>query len=90
MKKNIIINNVTLYYLTDESLRKALENPNSIILIASSNDVFTPVFFQRYADYIDKKTLESLQLVEAFQPYIIDFTKYPISFNYYHKLGDIL
>ena len=84
------INGVVIYPLTDEALNKALINPNSVILLASLNDVFTPTHYQRYADYIDKTSLQRAGFIEALTPYVIDSTKYPISsnFNYLYNLFD--
>lgn len=80
--KHLEIQGVTLYYVNDELLRTALENINAVVLLASTEDLFTPVFYQRYCDYIDKRSLDRLELVECLQPYVIDRTKYPTSYAY--------
>lgn len=84
------IKGVVVYPITDEALNKALINPNSVILLASLEDVFTPIYFQRYADYISPSALQEAGLIEALTPYVIDKTKYPISsnFNYLYNLFD--
>lgn len=86
--KSFTIAGVTIYPMTDEALSKAMHNPNSIVVLASLDDIFTPIYYQRYADYLSPAALSNIGLIECLTPYVIDTIKYPISsnFNYLYNL----
>lgn len=79
--KSIIIQGVTLYFLTDEKFHVALENINAVIIYAYKEAPNRPLFFQRYCDYIDSISIAKLELVEAESPFIINKEVYPMSYK---------
>lgn len=83
--KNVTINGVTLYFINDDSLCTALANINAVIVYATTEAPNTPVFYQRYCDYIDSLSIQKLDLVEAVRPYDISKALYPKAFAYYNR-----
>jgi len=78
-RQDFTIKGVHVRTLTDNILRQKLSNINYVILLATKDEPNTPILYQRYADYIDKESLDSLRLQECEQPYHIDSNRYPLS-----------
>lgn len=76
-KETFTYKGVRLTVVTDDILCKAITNRNSVILLASTEDLYTPVFYQRYCEYIDKASLDKIYLTESLYPYSLDKTRFP-------------
>ena len=79
--KSILIQGVTLYFLTDEKLHLALENINAVVIYAHKDTPNRPIFFQHYCDYIDSISIMKLDLVEAVKPFKLSREVFPDSFK---------